>query len=199
MPTSISRQATATAVPDHGNGGAVALAPRLYATGGLTVRGRGGLRAGLRFRFLGARPAFDEASAEYQYFTSKTLPNGQPNPDYDPSRVTASGYLVFDAYAAYRWRALELSVSIQNLLNSSWREAQFGNRSCTYDETYNAANPNYAGSGNVMADGSYANRCGIAYQNDPNAGGANTRSGVVDVHETPGVPLNIQLTLKAFF
>ncbi len=184
-------QASATAVPDQGNGGAVALAPRLYMTGGLTLKHPVGVRAGLRFRYLGERPAFDETSPEYQYFTAQTLPSGKPNPDYDPARVTAQGWFIVDAYAAYRWRFLELAASVQNLLNAQWREAQFGNRSCTYDETYNPQNPNYAGSGNQLADGSYANRCGVTY-------GAQ-RSGVVDVHFTPGVPINLQATVKAYF
>jgi len=59
--------------------GAVALAPKLYMTGGLTAKHKSGVRAGLRFRYLGERPAFDETSPEYQYFTSRTLPNGAPN------------------------------------------------------------------------------------------------------------------------
>jgi TonB family protein len=184
-------QAEATAVPSGGNGGAVALAPRFYATGGLTVKHPVGVRAALRFRALGARPAFDEASPEYQYFTSKTLANGQANPDYDPSRVTAQGWFVLDAYVAYRWRFLEAMASVQNLANTQWSEAQFGNRSCTKDETYNPANPNYAGSGNLLSDGSFVDRCGVVY-------GA-ARSGVPDVHFTPGVPFNLQLTLKAYF
>lgn len=199
-------QASATAVADHGNGGAVALAPKLYLTGGLTVKHPDGIRAGLRFRMLGDRPAFDETSPEYQHFTSRSLPNGQPNPDYDPSRVTAKGYFILDAYVSYRWtlatpavKAVEASISAQNILNASWREAQFGNRSCTRDETYNPASPNYSGSGNQLSDGTYANRCGIGYAMDPKAGGMNTRSGVADVHYTPGVPLNLQFTIKALF
>jgi TonB family protein len=186
-------QATATALPD---GGELALAPKLYITGGLTAKHRVGVRAGLRFRYLGARPAFDESSPEYRYFTSRTLADGRPNADYDPSRVVAQGWFVLDAYVAYRWRFLEASAAVQNLLNTAWREAQFGNRSCTRDEVYDAANRNYAGSGNMLSDGSYVDRCGIGYAN---VNGANQRSGVVDVHYTPGVPFNLQLTLKAYF
>jgi hypothetical protein len=185
-------QASATAVPDHGNGGAVALAPKLYMTGGLTAKHRIGIRAGLMFRYLGERPAFDTTSAEYEYYTSKNW-NGAPNPDYNPARVTAQGYFILDAYVAYRWRWLELAAAAQNLLNSTWREAQFGNRSCTHDEVFNPANPNYSGSGNMLSDGSFANRCGIAYAP------SNTRAGVADVHFTPGVPLNLQLTIRAYF
>ena len=183
-------QASATAVPDHGNGGAVALAPKLYVTGGITAKHRNGVRGGLRFRYLGERPAFDETSPEYKYFTSKTLEEGAANPDYDPARVTAQGYVLFDAYLSYRWKALEGSLSAQNLLNTRWREAQFGNRSCTRDETSNPANSNFAGSGNQLADGTFVNRCGSPFAN---------RSGVTDVHYTPGIPLNLQFTLKAYF
>ena len=160
-------QATATSVPNGGNGGAIALAPKLYMTGGLTATWRT-LRGGLRFRYLGDRPAFDEASAIYQQY-AKT----------DPARVTAEGYFVVDAYAAYRWRFLEAQLMIQNLLNSDWREAQFGNSSCTRDEAYNPANANYGVCGVTLAPAA--------------------RIGVADVHFTPGVPINLQFTLKAYF
>jgi hypothetical protein len=98
---------------------------------------------------------------------------------------------VVDAYLAYRWRFVEASLAIQNLLNTDWREAQFGNHSCTRDETFNPANPNYAGSGNLLSQGGpFVDRCGASYAQ---------RNGVVDVHYTPGVPINLQLTLKAYF
>ena len=84
-------------------------------------------------------------------------------------------------------------------MNSTWREAQFGNRSCTYNETYDPGNPYYSGSGHTLSDGTYANRCGAGYAIDPRAGGNNTRAGVVDIHYTPGVPFNPQFTLKAYF
>ena len=150
-------------MPDHGNGGAIALAPKIYVTGGATVKWRG-LRAGLRFRYLGARPAFDETSGEYRNAT-------------DPRRVNTADYFVMDVYGAYRWRWIEAGFSIQNLTNTDWREAQFGNHSCTRDETYNSANPNYA-------------VCGITVAQ---------RTGVADVHFTPGVPFDLQLTLRAYF
>lgn len=171
-------QATATAVPDSGNGGAVALAPRFYMTGGLTAE-RGRLRAGLRFRYLAPRPAFDETSPEFQKYGVKTLASGMANPDYAPERVTAQGWFVVDAYVAWRWRFLEGQLAAQNLLGSTWREAQFGNESCVRDEVYNPANPNWGACGAALA-----------------AGG---RTGVTDVHFTPGTPINLQLTLKAYF
>lgn len=186
----------AQAAATNTSGGELALAPKIYMTGGLTVKHPSGWRGGVRFRYIGDRPAFDSDSPEYVYFTSKTLSTGQANPDYDPSRVTAQGYLIFDAYVSFRWRFLEASASIQNLFNSTWREAQFGNASCTRDETLNPANSNYAGSGNQLSNGAFVNRCGTAYAN---VGGVNQRSGVTDVHFTPGIPFNLQLTLKAYF
>jgi outer membrane receptor protein involved in Fe transport len=38
---------------------------------------------------------------------------------------TARGYTLFDATARYRWRAFEAFVSVENLTNVEWREAQF--------------------------------------------------------------------------
>src|SRR5262249_715900 len=56
-------QAAATAIP---SGAEIALAPRLYLTGGLTAAWHS-MRGGLRVRYLGERPLFDENSPEYQY------------------------------------------------------------------------------------------------------------------------------------
>jgi hypothetical protein len=162
-------QSSATTMPDAGNGGALALAPKIYLTGGLTARPRRlGVSGGLRFRYLGDRPAFDTASPEYQAYAAS-----------DPARVTAQGYFVVDAYAAYRWRFLEAQVMVQNLLSSTWREAQFGNRSCTHEEAYNPSSDGYGACGVTLAQ--------------------SARVGVADVHFTPGVPFNLQFTLKAYF
>jgi outer membrane receptor protein involved in Fe transport len=180
--------AQATATVDDSLGGALALVPNFYMTAGFTVKHPSGIRAGVRFRYVGPRPAFDEASPEFQTFGMKTLPSGQPNPSYDPDRVMAQEYGIFDAYVAYRWRFLEAQLSAQNLFNQTWREAQFGNHSCTRDETYNTGNMNFVG--RTLADGTVIDRCGI---------GQPDRTGVADVHYTPGVPLNVQATLKAYF
>jgi TonB family protein len=153
-------QADAQRYPD---GGALALAPRLYVTAGLTAMWRG-LRAGLRMRFLGDRPAFDESSDEYRQAT-------------DPARVNTTGWVVFDLYGAWRWRWLEAGLSIMNLFDTTWREAQVGNHSCTRDETYDPSKANYL-------------LCGLDRP---------LRPGVTDVHFTPGAPFNLQVTLRAFF
>ncbi|MSP61252.1 MAG: TonB-dependent receptor [Myxococcales bacterium] len=160
-------QAAATSLPREGEGGALALAPKLYMTGGLTVKHPVGVRAGLRFRYLGPRPAFDETSEEY-----RTL---HPT---EPKRVNTEGFFVVDLYGAWRWRFLEASLSVQNLFNSTWREAQFGNHSCTRGETTDTTSSSYA-------------VCGVSLA-------AAARTGVADVHFTPGVPLHLELTLKAY-
>jgi hypothetical protein len=154
-------QASAEALRPDGQTAGLALAPRLYATGGVTASWRG-LGAGLRFRYLGARPAFDSDTPEYR---------GHPI-DTDP-------YVVFDAWVAYRWRWLEAELGAQNLFDRDWREAQVGNRSCTRDETYNPNSTHYGSCASILAP--------------PD------RVGVPDVHFTPGVPFNLQLTLRVYF
>ena len=132
-------QASATSLPNAGNGGAIALAPKLYMTGGLTARWKGA-RGGLRFRYLGARPAFDENSDDYKALDAT-----------DPRRVNTEAYFVVDLYGAYRYRWLEVGASIQNLFDTRWREAQLGNHSCTRDEVSNPANASYGVCGATLA------------------------------------------------
>ena len=72
------------------------------------------------------------------------------------------------------WRWLEAGFSMQNLFDSDWREAQIGNHSCTRGET-NDTNHALCGAGQPV------------------------RPGVADVHFTPGVPFNLQVTLRTFF
>jgi TonB family protein len=100
--------AHATAVP---TGSVLALAPRIYTTGGLTVKHPKGVRAGFRFRYLGERPAFTG----------------------DDTLLTAPLF-VADLYGAWRYKWFEASVMVQNLFDATWREAQFGNTSCTREE-----------------------------------------------------------------
>ena len=82
-------------------GGAVLLAPRLTSRADLTARLPWGLSSGLGMRYLGDRYA-DEGRHQ-----------------------TARGYLLFDFTARYRYKWLEAFVSIENLTNAEYREAQF--------------------------------------------------------------------------
>ncbi len=92
-----------------GSGDVVALAPRLTATGGVTYE-RGGLRGSIRAQHLADRAATEDES------------------------LTAEGYTLLDASAAYRWRNLEARVDVANLFNTEWREAQFANESRLHSE-----------------------------------------------------------------
>jgi outer membrane receptor protein involved in Fe transport len=84
-----------------GNGNALALAPKIMGGGGVAFH-KGPAMISLRARGLGARPA------------------------NDANTLTAEGYLIFDLVASYRLgRRWGIALTIDNLLDSAWREAQF--------------------------------------------------------------------------
>ncbi len=89
---------------DRENGGGLALAPRSTWAGGLSGRhalGAGVARAGLRFYGIGDRPATDDGA------------------------LVAPGFTQFDLHVGYRHRWFDIALDIENLLNSSFRSAQF--------------------------------------------------------------------------
>ena len=47
----------------------------------------------------------------------------------DPNGLQAQGYFIVDLTVAYRWRFLEVGLVVENVLDASWREAQFANAS----------------------------------------------------------------------
>ncbi len=81
------------------------LAPRFTSIGGLTYRKEQGWNGSLRYRFMDNRPA---------------------NEDYS---VTANGYFVADAAINYNKKKWEAGLSVQNLLNTKWKETQFDTES----------------------------------------------------------------------
>lgn len=83
----------------------VPLAPTFTSIGGLTVKTKDKINGSLRYRFIGDRPA---------------------NEDYT---VIAKGYMLLDAVVSYNWKKIELSVSIENILDREWKEAQFDTNS----------------------------------------------------------------------
>ncbi len=93
----------ATYVRNAGNGNAVALAPTLILSGGVSARHPGGVYGRLGVLHLGDRPATEDGF------------------------LTAEGFTRVDATLGYRGSFYELNVGVQNLLNSPWREAQFAN------------------------------------------------------------------------
>jgi hypothetical protein len=92
-------------VANSGNGNAVALAPKLMGAGGVTFT-HGTSYVSLRGRGIADRPG-NEADT-----------------------LTAKGYVIFDLMMGMRpTRRVSLDVTINNLLNSDWREAQFADTS----------------------------------------------------------------------
>jgi TonB-dependent Receptor Plug Domain len=87
------------------------LAPRFTSVGGLTYRKAYGLNGSLRYRFMGNRPA---------------------NEDYS---VTAKGYFIVDAAINYSKKKWEAGISVQNILNTKWKETQFDTESKLRNET----------------------------------------------------------------
>jgi len=83
------------------SGGAIPLAPLLTSRADLTARLPWGLSSSFAMRFLGDRYADEER------------------------HQTARGYLLFDFTTRYRYKWLEAFVSIENLANTEYREAQF--------------------------------------------------------------------------
>ena len=89
---------------DQGNGSAVALAPTFTGQAGLSVLHPAGWRGRIGVRWVGSRPATQ-----------------------DPNGLQAQGYFLVDLTVAYRWRFLEVGLVVENVLDTSWREAQFAN------------------------------------------------------------------------
>jgi TonB-dependent Receptor Plug Domain len=83
------------------NGDAIPLAPRMTALADLTARLPWGFSANFEMRHLSER-----------WLTE------------DRSQV-ASGWTVFDLGLRYRYKMLDAFVTIQNIFNTEWREAQF--------------------------------------------------------------------------
>jgi TonB-dependent Receptor Plug Domain len=87
------------------------LAPRFTSVGGLTYRKEQGINGSLRYRYMANRPA---------------------NEDYS---VTANGYFIVDAAINYSKKKWEAGISIQNILNTKWKETQFDTESKLQNES----------------------------------------------------------------
>jgi len=83
----------------------IPLAPDVTSTGGLTVRDLGPVTGGLRYRHIGSRAA-DQAGS-----------------------VIARGYTIVELFASWRISRAQLAVTLDNLLNTVWNEAQFATTS----------------------------------------------------------------------
>ena len=83
----------------------IPLAAAWTSIGGLSWNCKNGLNGSLRYRFLGDRPANEDNS------------------------VVARGYFLTDAVLNFTGKKFEFGLTIQNLLNRAWAEAQFDTES----------------------------------------------------------------------
>ncbi|WP_031526011.1 TonB-dependent receptor [Dyadobacter crusticola] len=81
------------------------LAPLFTSTGGLSLQMPNGLSGSLRYRYLGNRPANEDNS------------------------IVAKGYFGSDMQVNYTKGKFMLGFSVQNLLNTKWKETQFATES----------------------------------------------------------------------
>lgn len=92
-------------IDEPSGGDYVPLAPRFTATGGVGLNNLYGFSGSLRFRHMGDRPANEDGS------------------------IMAKGFTLVDFSLNYQYKGLLLGVTIENLLNTKWRETQFATES----------------------------------------------------------------------
>ena len=83
----------------------IPLEPEVTSTGGLTVRDLGPVGGGMRYRHIGSRAA-DQADS-----------------------VVARGYSIVELFGTWQRSRVQLIVTLDNLLNAVWNEAQFATTS----------------------------------------------------------------------
>ena len=79
----------------------IPLAPTITSIGGLTAKWKSGINMSVRYRYVGDRPANAE------------------------NTVTARGYKLIDAVISYNRPSYSIGLSMENVLNLEWNEAQF--------------------------------------------------------------------------
>ncbi|NNE34259.1 MAG: TonB-dependent receptor, partial [Rhodothermales bacterium] len=94
--------------PDNAND--IPLAPTVTSTGGLTAMHPDGFQAGFRYIHIGDRPANEDGS------------------------VTAEGFTLLNLFASHAFGHLRASVTLENILNIDWNEAQFDTESRLQNE-----------------------------------------------------------------
>ncbi|CAG5067985.1 hypothetical protein DYBT9623_00713 [Dyadobacter sp. CECT 9623] len=87
------------------------LAPVFTSTGGLSLQMQNGISGSLRYRYLANRAANEDNS------------------------IVAKGYFVGDMQLNYAKKNYNLGLSVQNLLNTKWKETQFATLSRLKNET----------------------------------------------------------------
>ena len=104
--------------------------------------------------------------------------------------MTAPGFTQFDLHLGYRHRWFDIALDIENLLNGTFRSAQFSTVSRLHDEPAIGAA--------VPAGFSCGNNARLAAARD--GGTASGRfNGCEDVNYTPAYPLTMRLMATLFF
>ncbi len=137
----------------------IPLAPKLTLTGGLSALRKDGLFGRLGIRTLSDRPLTEDGF------------------------LVADGFTLLDATVGYRTPAYAITLAVDNLLNTEWREAQFASTSRVQSEASTTA-PAPPG---ACPSGTRAEEDGGNFV------------GCEDVHFTPGAPLNAMVTVQVFF
>ena len=88
----------------------IPLAPIISSIGGFSFRAKNGLNGSLRYRYLGDRAANEDKS------------------------VVATGYVLADAIINYTKSKFEVGLSVENIFDIDWNEAQFDTESRLKDE-----------------------------------------------------------------
>ncbi|MDQ6812662.1 MAG: TonB-dependent receptor, partial [Bacteroidota bacterium] len=83
----------------------IPLSPTASSTGGLFYRPKEGFNGGISYRVIKDRPANED------------------------NTIIARGYFVMDASLNYSKSKYEVGIAIENLLNTTWNEAQFATES----------------------------------------------------------------------
>jgi outer membrane receptor protein involved in Fe transport len=87
------------------------LAPVFTSTGGLSLQTHHGFSGSLRYRYMADRPASEDNS------------------------IVAKGYFLTDMQANYARKSYSIGLTVQNLLNTRWKETQFNTESRLKGET----------------------------------------------------------------
>ncbi|MGG9962539.1 TonB-dependent receptor [Ferruginibacter sp. SUN106] len=88
----------------------IPLAPTATSTGGLFYKKQTGFNGGIKYRYIKSRPANEDNS------------------------VVAKGYFLLDASINYTQPKYEIGLSVENLFNIKWNEAQFATESRLQNE-----------------------------------------------------------------
>ena len=101
----------ARSIEEDDDNNRIPLAPELTSVGRLSFQHPSGINSSISYRYIKDRPANADNS------------------------IVAQGYFIIDVNANYTFRKITFGVSIENLFNQEWNEAQFATESRLQNET----------------------------------------------------------------